>query len=102
MHSLSRRQFLEDSMLATAALAAAAAPQAINAADKPTGAPSNKVRVAVLGCRIRGKQHVAELSKVPDVEIVYVCDPDKDLAAELATITEKQQGKAPQAGLKGK
>ncbi|MDB5386522.1 MAG: hypothetical protein JWM11_2168 [Planctomycetaceae bacterium] len=97
MHFLSRRQFLEDSMLATAALAATVSPQLIYAEDKPTGSPNNKVRVAVLGCRIRGKQHVAELARVPDCEIVYVCDPDRDLAAELATIVEKQQGRAPQA-----
>ena len=98
MHSMTRRHFLENSMLATAALAAAAAPQVISAEDKPTGAASNKVRVAVIGCRVRGRQHVAELSKVPDVEIVYVCDPDKDLTAELAATVEKQQvGRPPQA-----
>lgn len=97
MRSLSRRQMLEDSMLAAAALAAASMPQPIFAQEKSTGTPSNKVRVAVLGCRIRGKQHVAELAKVADCEIAYVCDPDKDLAAELATIVEKQQGKAPVA-----
>ena len=98
MHSMTRRHFLENSMLATAALAAAAAPQVIFAEDKPTGAASNKVRVAVIGCRVRGRQHVAELSKVPDVEIVYVCDPDKDLTAELAATVEKQQvGRPPQA-----
>lgn len=96
MHSMTRRRFLEDSMLATAALAAAAAPQVAFAEDKPTGNPSNKVRVAVLGCRIRGKQHVAELTKIPDCEIVYVCDPDRDLAGELATTVEKEQGKAAQ------
>ena len=97
MRSLTRRQLLEDSMLAAAALAVAAVPQASHAEEKSTGSPSNKVRVAVLGCRIRGKQHVAELAKVPDCEIVYVCDPDKDLAGELATIVEKQQGRARQA-----
>lgn len=96
MRSISRRQMLEDSMLAAAALAAASMPQPISAQEKSTGTPSNKVRVAVLGCRIRGKQHAAELAKVADCEIAYVCDPDKDLAAELATIVEKQQGKAPQ------
>lgn len=97
---LSRRQFLEDSMLAAAALAAAnsAAAPAWGQDQKSSGLPSNTVRVAVLGCRIRGKQHVAELARVPDLEIAYVCDPDRDLAAELAEITEKQQpGRAPKA-----
>lgn len=97
MRALSRRQMLEDSMLATAALAAAVTPTPLWADEKSTGSPSNKVRVAVIGCRIRGKQHVAELARVADCEIAYVCDPDKDLAAELATIVEKQQGRAPQA-----
>lgn len=96
MNAMTRRHFLEDSMLATAALAAAAAPQLIYAEEKATGAPSNKVRVAVLGCRVRGRAHVAELGKVPDVEIVYLCDPDTSLSAELAATVEKQQGKAPQ------
>lgn len=97
MNSISRRQFLENSMLATAALAAAATPAVIEAEDKPAASPNNKVRVAVIGCRIRGKQHVVELAKVPDCEIAYVCDPDRDLAGELATAVEKQQGRAPQA-----
>lgn len=98
MHSINRRRFLEDSMLATAAMAASQVASPLLAEEKSSGAPSNRVRVAILGCRIRGKQHVAELAKIPDCEITYVCDPDKDLAAELATLVEKQQpGKAPTA-----
>lgn len=97
MRSISRRRFLEDSMLATAAMAAAGMPRDAEAAEKGTGSANNKMRVAVLGCRIRGKQHAAELAKVPDTEIAYVCDPDKDLAAELATIVAKNQERAPQA-----
>jgi predicted dehydrogenase len=95
MKSITRRIFLEDTMLASAALAAAATPLAIHAQEKSTGKPSNKVRVAILGNRIRGKQHAAELAKVPDVEIAYLCDPDTLLSAELAAIVEKQQGSAP-------
>lgn len=97
MHSTTRRQFLEDSMLATAALMAVGSPQMASAEETSTGNPSNKLRVAVLGCRIRGKQHVAELSKVADCEIAYVCDPDRDLAGELAGVVEKQQGTKAQA-----
>lgn len=102
MRSLSRRQMLEESMLATAATAAMAATasvaaQASYADEISTGNPSNRVRVAVLGCRIRGKQHVAQLAKVADCEIAYVCDPDRDLAAELAASVEQQQGKPPLA-----
>lgn len=95
----SRRRFLEDSMLAAAALATGAgAGQGLLAAEeKSTGSPSNRLRVAVLGCRIRGKQHVAELAKAADCEIAYVCDPDRELADSLATVVDKQQGKKPSA-----
>ncbi len=96
MHSLTRRRFLEDSMLATAALAASS-PSLHGEEEKSTGRPSNRVRVAVLGCRIRGKQHVQELSRLPDCEIAYVCDPDRDLAGELAATVEEKQGRAPSA-----
>jgi len=94
-HFLDRRLFLEDSMLAAAAAAMAAAPVAMAADEKPTGSPMNKVRVAIIGCRIRGRAHAAELAKVPDVEITHVCDPDTELSAELAGKVEKQSGKAP-------
>lgn len=90
-----RRLFLEDSMLAAAAAAMASAPVALAADDKPTGSPMNRVRVAIIGCRIRGRAHAAELAKLPDVEITHVCDPDTDLSAELAGKVEKQGGKAP-------
>ena len=92
MNSISRRLLLEDSMLAAAALAAAAVPSLVHSEDKPAGKPSNTVRVAIIGCRIRGKAHAGELAKIPGCEIVYVCDPDTQLSAELATIVEKQQG----------
>jgi predicted dehydrogenase len=86
-------------MLAAAAIAGSTAftvPR-LSADEKSTGSPANKVRVAILGCRIRGKQHVDELARVADIEIAYVCDPDRDLAAELASIVEKKLGTKPQA-----
>jgi predicted dehydrogenase len=99
MRSLSRRHFLEDSML-TAAASALAIPAVSAAAmpdEKSTGSPANKVRIAILGCRIRGKQHVDELVRIPDVEIATVCDPDRDLAAELASIVESKTKTKPTA-----
>lgn len=84
-------------MLAAAAAAMAVAPLPAGAEEKKTTSPSNRLRVAVLGCRIRGKQHVQELAHVRDCEIAYVCDPDRDLASELAATVEKQQGSAPKA-----
>src|SRR6185503_2794623 len=34
---------------------------------------------------IRGKQHASELAKLTDCDITYVCDPDRDRAAEVAS-----------------
>jgi predicted dehydrogenase len=82
-------------MLAAAAAAASALP--VRAEEKRPGRPSNRLRVAVLGCRIRGRQHAQELGRLRDCEIVCVCDPDKDLAGELAAAVAKQQGSAPKA-----
>ncbi|MEQ2006129.1 MAG: Gfo/Idh/MocA family oxidoreductase [Limisphaerales bacterium] len=96
MTNITRRRFLEDSMLAAAAAAAATAcPSPGWAQEQKPGSPGNRIRVAILGCRIRGKQHAQELARIKDCEIAYVCDPDRDLARELAAAVEKQQGRAP-------
>ena len=98
MKTITRRQFLEDTLLATAATAAAVArPLPAWSAEQKAGPPANRIRVAILGCRIRGKQHVEELSRLPDCDIAYVCDPDRDLVGELAAVVEKKQGRAPKA-----
>src|SRR5262245_16300865 len=84
MKSITRRQFLEDSILAAAAAATASVPSSPLAAEERTVSPSDKITVGIIGCGIRGKQHAQELSKLPDCEIAYVCDPDRERAAELA------------------
>jgi predicted dehydrogenase len=98
MSSLSRRQFLEDSMLAAAAVAAAqAAPKIVAAEDAPVKSANETLQHAVIGCRIRGRVHAKEFAGKPGVQVAYVCDPDRDLAEELAEAVEKQQGKRPKA-----
>ena len=95
MPSITRRRFLEDSMLAAAAVAAGPLAVAGPAQEKKAGGANNRIRVAILGCRIRGKQHAQELANLDDCEVAYVCDPDRDLVAELAAAVAKQQGIAP-------
>jgi hypothetical protein len=95
MHPITRRRFLEDSMLAAAAASTALFMPMAWAEEKQPGSPSNRIRVAVLGCRVRGKQHAQDLGRIRDCEIAYVCDPDLDLASDLAASVEKQQGLAP-------
>src|SRR5262245_48883969 len=98
MNSLSRRQFLEDSMLATAAMAAAAtASPSVSAQEAGSKSANDTIRHAVIGCRIRGRVHAKEFGGKPGVEVAYVCDPDSQLANELAEAVEKETGKRPQA-----
>jgi len=82
MNSITRRQFLEDSILAAAA--AASIPTPLLAAEKRSVSANDKIIVAIIGCGIRGKQHAGELARLSDCEIAYVCDPDRDRAAEVA------------------
>lgn len=98
MSPLSRRRFLEDSMLATAAAAAAGlAPQLASADDAAVRSANETIRHAVIGCRIRGRVHAREFAGKPGVEVTYVCDPDRELADELAAAVEEQQGRRPKA-----
>ncbi len=98
MSGMTRRQFLEDSVLASAAIAATAAPRSLVAAeDRPAVPASEKITAAIIGCGIRGKQHAHELARLAYCVIAYVCDPDRDRAAEVAAQLVEQGRPAPKA-----
>ena len=91
-----RRDFLEESIIAVGITAAAAssAPELI---AEPSGRSSSNdtIRHAVIGCRIRGRVHAREFGRQDGVEVAYVCDPDEKLVEELANSVEEQQGRRP-------
>jgi predicted dehydrogenase len=66
MPSPSRRQFLAASALTLSAASYN------RAADKP----NEKVRVAIMGLRVRGKQLAPGFAAAPNVEITHLVDPD--------------------------
>jgi len=94
MSNLTRRRFLEDSILATAAAAAVPAPLLV--AQEPRSA-NDKVTVAIIGCGIRGKQHAGILAGLGDCDVAYVCDPDQGRAAEVSALLVEKQRPAPKA-----
>ena len=58
--------------------------------------PANEtVNIAVIGIRSRGKDHYRALAKIPNVNIVAICDIDKRLLPEAVTEIEKLTGKKP-------
>lgn len=76
----SRRAFLASSTLA---LSAAAYTRAANQ-------PNERMRIAIMGCRIRGKQLLPAYLKQPHVEIAYVIDPDERLHADMLKLAKSQ------------
>ena len=78
----SRRTFLAT----TAAVAASAQVKA---------APSDRVRIAVLGVNGRGQDHIKSIMKLPDAEVAMLCDPDGELLEKRAGEFEKAYGKKP-------
>jgi len=69
---------------------------ALAASSSVFGAPSDTVRVAVVGSGGRGRNHLESLPKVPNVEVVAVCDVDDSHANQGAGMIEKSTGKRPQ------
>ncbi len=86
MTNLTRRRFFEDSVMAAAAVAL---PAPILAAEKASSSANEKLRAAVIGCGIRGKVHANEVTRMPDVDLAYLCDPDLDRADEVGELVIK-------------
>lgn len=86
-HSLSRRTFVRQTALVAAT--AVTLPRIFGQA-----APSNRVRVAVMGLH-RGEAHVNGYLAAPHAEVACVCDVDRRAAEKAAALVEKKSGKRP-------
>ena len=87
--SVTRRQFLRRSSAAAASLALP-----MVATSRVLGA-NEEIRVAVVGCGVRGGTHVAEFGPQPGVRIAAVCDPDRERVAAFAKRVEEKYGYRP-------
>ena len=94
MFRSSRREFLEQSMFATAALCLANTTKAI-ADDDVVPAGDEKFRVAVVGVKGRGGSHIAEFGARPDCEIAALVDVDETMLNAKANEIESRTGKRP-------
>jgi predicted dehydrogenase len=54
---------------------------------------NDRLRIAVLGVNGRGTAHIASIMKLPDAEVVTLCDPDLEIARKRASEFEKTYGK---------
>jgi len=84
--SLSRRRFLKHSSLAAAAVGLPMlAPRNVRGANE-------EIRVATIGCGVRGGVHVAEFGKQPGVRIAAICDPDRTRLESFAKTIKNKYG----------
>lgn len=82
----SRREFL--SLAGAATAAALLSPPAISRAVTP----SERVRVATIGCGGQGKAHIRSLKSLSSAELVYVCDVDQGRLDEAVALSDGARG----------
>lgn len=100
MHFSTRRGFLQDSALFSAALAGLAQQYNGQAADKPGQSstplgPNDKIRVAVIGVGGQGSGHVRAYAGRQDAQLVALCDADESRVAASMKHVEERQGRQP-------
>jgi len=60
------------------------------------GSPAEKVVIGMMGTNSRGFFLAKMLSKLPNVEVGYICDVDETVVAKTIEMIEKETGKKPQ------
>ena len=86
-----RREFLAHGAKAAAGIAAAT----VATIARPVLGANDRVNIAVLGIRSRGKEHYRDWVKIPGVQVHTLCDPDENLFDAAVAEVEKLQGKKP-------
>jgi predicted dehydrogenase len=96
MSHQSRREFLERSMFATAAMVAAGTKiPLIQAQETQPAGPNEKLSLAVVGVRSRGREHIAAFQKRTDIDIAMIVDVDEVIGQKTVEEVEKATGKKP-------
>ena len=88
-----RREFLQGSLYAAAALSAA--PMFSGRAGAQAASANDKLLCAVIGCNGRGGDHISSLSRRKDCEIAYIVDIDEKVGAKGCNAVEKNTGRRP-------
>jgi len=91
MSRITRRGFLNRS---AGAAGAAVGLSAINY-SRAAATPSERLRVAVMGVRGRGKGLASEFASIKEVQVVAVCDADENVMPPVVKVVEEKQGNSP-------
>lgn len=95
MSHQTRREFLENSMLAAAAIAGSLAATPQFAEEPQSTSPNERLRVAVVGVNGRGGAHIHGFRSRKDCEIAAICDADEGVGQAKVAGIEKSTGKKP-------
>ncbi|MBX6315543.1 MAG: Gfo/Idh/MocA family oxidoreductase [Isosphaeraceae bacterium] len=98
MRPVDRRDFLKSSAALAASLstlnAASAEAGEDNDVKKPAG-PNEVIRMAVIGVRGRGMEHIKGWNNLKEVKITTICDVDKNVINRAMKAVEERNGSAP-------
>ena len=94
MAEFDRRQFLRHGGNAGLGLAAAAMTDTARADDKPAS-PAERLTLAVIGLRGRGRHLAHDFAARKDCRVAYLCDVDLTVPPTQAKEIEQSQGSAP-------
>jgi predicted dehydrogenase len=91
MKPISRREFVQKTLAAGAAISLSSATRGGAASSRILGA-NDSIRVAVAGIRSKGSDHIEQFRKIPGVRVTALCDPDSEiLAREAAKFTARNE-----------
>ncbi len=94
MRRLTRRKFLENSMLGAAAVAAGANPM-FSPGARAASSANEKIICAVIGCNGRGGSHIGAFSGRKDCELAYIVDADEKVGEKRCKSVEDKTGRRP-------
>ncbi|MBU4270413.1 MAG: Gfo/Idh/MocA family oxidoreductase [Planctomycetes bacterium] len=89
--SITRRSFIQGT---SAAVASFGLPLVV---PRRVFGANNEIRIAVVGCGVRGGVHINLFGRRQGVRIVAVCDPDRQRLQAAAESVEKKFGNKPEA-----
>jgi predicted dehydrogenase len=100
MRTLDRRQFLHDTAALAASMAALQASSRDTAADEApdSGAKASAndtVRIAVIGVRGRGMEHIRGFAPLKDARVTTICDADRNVIGAANKALTARYGAAP-------
>src|SRR5207249_12017802 len=93
--TLSRREFIENTLRTGAAIAATSAIPTASAMPLRRAGANERLRIATIGVKGRGNDHLNQWLMMADVEVAAICDIDETVIHGAMDNVEKKSGKKP-------